>query len=169
MPRRRTTVPPEYLASLIHMRVIGGAVVVASCMVLTLLGLLWATRSASSALKQSTAVMNLIPAETTVAPGQGSPGPASQTQTVPPSPPPGVIAVGAYVQITGTAGAGLRFREQPGLEAPVLMLGAEAEVFRVEEGPQDADGYVWWYLVGPYDPARHGWAVANYLEVVQNP
>jgi hypothetical protein len=61
------------------------------------------------------------------------------------------------------------FREQPGLEAPVLLLGAEAEVFRVEQGPQDADGYVWWYLVGPYDPARLGWAVANYLEVVQNP
>ena len=77
--------------------------------------------------------------------------------------------VGAYVQITGTAGAGLRFREKPGLEAPVLLLGAEAEVFRVEEGPQEIDGYVWWYLVGPYNPARRGWAVANYLEIVQNP
>jgi hypothetical protein len=113
--------------------------------------------------------MNLIPAGTPAGLGQGTPGSASLTETVPPSPPPGEIAVGAYVQITGTSGAGLRFREQPGLEAPVLMLGAEAEVFKVEQGPQDADGYVWWYLVGPYDPARHGWAVANYLEVVQNP
>ena len=169
MPRRRTTVSPEFLASLINLRVIGGAFVVASCMLLTSLGLLWATRSSSSEIKQSTAVMNLIPAETPATPGGEAPGSASMTQTVPPSPPPGVIAVGAYVQITGTSGAGLRFREQPGLEAPVLMLGAEAEVFRVEEGPQDADGYVWWYLVGPYDPARRGWAVANYLEVVQNP
>ncbi len=77
--------------------------------------------------------------------------------------------MGAYVQITGTAGAGLRFRETPGLQAPVLLLGAEAEVFRVEEGPQEADGYVWWYLVGPYDETRRGWAVANYLETVQAP
>ncbi|OGO37909.1 MAG: hypothetical protein A2W35_07865 [Chloroflexi bacterium RBG_16_57_11] len=169
MPKRRTAVPPEYLASLINLRVIGGAFVVASCMLLTLLGLLWATRSASPAGIQSTAVMNLIPAETMAAPGRESPGSTGLTQTVPPSPPPGVIAVGAYVQIKGTAGSGLRFREQPGLEAPVLLLGAEAEVFQVKEGPQDADGYVWWYLVGPYDPARHGWAVANYLEVVQNP
>ena len=169
MPRRRTTVSPEFLASLINLRVIGGALVVASCLLLTTLGLLWASRSAGPVMIQSTAVMNLIPAETLATPGQESPGSASQTQTVPPSPPPGVIAVGAYVQITGTAGAGLRFREQPGLEAPVLMLGTEAEVFKVEQGPQDADGYVWWYLVGPYDPARLGWAVANYLEVVQNP
>src|SRR5512139_1091521 len=119
MPRRRTTVPPEFLSSLISLRVIGGALVVASCMLLTTLGLFWATRSPSSEIKQSTAVMNLIPAETQAAPGQEAPSAASLTQTVPPSPPPGVIAVGAYVQITGTAGAGLRFREQPGLEGPV--------------------------------------------------
>jgi hypothetical protein len=168
MPRRQT-VSPEFLASLINLRVIGGAVVVASCMLLTMLGLLWGTRSSSPVVEQSTAVMNLIPAESPTASGQVAPGSAILTQTVPPSPPPGVIAVGAYVQVTGTGGAGLRFREKPGLEAPVLMLGAEAEVFRVEEGPQEADGYVWWNLVGPYDPARHGWAVANYLEVVQNP
>ena len=169
MPRRRTEAPPQSLADLINLRVIGGALVVASCMLLTLLGLLWTTRSAGQAVKQSTAVMNLIPAATTPAPGQASPGSASQTQTVPPSPPPGVIAVGAYVQITGTGEIGLRFREQPSLGAPVLMLGAEAEVFHVDQGPQEADGYVWWHLVGPYDPARNGWAVANYLEVVQNP
>jgi hypothetical protein len=169
MARRRTRVPPQDLASLINLRVIGAAFVVASCMLATLLGLLWATRSSGAARRQSTAVMNLIPAGTTPAPGQASPGAASLTQTVPPSPLPGVIAVGAYVQITGTSGAGLRFREQPSLGSEVLLLGAEAEVFQVKDGPQEADGYVWWNLVGPYDPSRHGWAVANYLEVVQNP
>jgi hypothetical protein len=81
----------------------------------------------------------------------------------------GELAVGAYVQITGTAGAGLRLRERPALDAPMLLLGAEAEVFVVEQGPQEADGYVWWYLVGPYDADRRGWAVANYLQVVQKP
>lgn len=168
MPRRRRF-SPEIIASLINLRVIGAAFVVASCLLLSVLGLLWATRSNAPVVGQSTAVMNMIPAETPTIAGQTSLGSPNLTETAPPSPPPGVISVGAYVQITGTAGAGLRFRETPGLEAPVLLLGAEAEVFRVEEGPQEVDGYVWWYLVGPYDDTRRGWAVANYLEKVQDP
>lgn len=168
MSRRRADTF-ESLASLIDLRVIGGSVVIASCLLLTTLGLLWATRSPGPAAGQSTAVMNLIPADTPAAPEQPSPGSLSPTETVPLPPPPGEITVGAYVQISGTAGAGLRFRERPGLDAPVLLLGAEAEVFVVEQGPQEADGYVWWYLVGPYDAERRGWAVANYLQVVQKP
>jgi hypothetical protein len=168
MSRRRSS-SSEIPASLITLRVIGVAVVVASCLLLSTLGLFWATRSAGPIVGQSTAIMNMIPAETPTIPGETSASSPGLTQTAPPSPPPGVIAVGAYVQITGTAGTGLRFREQPGLEAPVLLLGAEAEVFRVQEGPQEVDGYTWWYLVGPYDEARRGWAVANYLEIVQNP
>jgi hypothetical protein len=39
----------------------------------------------------------------------------------------------------------------------------------VEDGPKDVDGFTWWYLVGPYDASRRGWAVSNYLSVVQNP
>lgn len=168
MPRRRL-LPPEILASLINLRVIGASLVVASCLLLATLGLLWVTRSTGPRVAQSTAVMNRIPAETPTPSGQPSTGSLNLTQTAPPSPPPGVVAIGAFVQITGTAGTGLRLRDQPSLGAPVLLLGAEAEVFRVEDGPQEADGYVWWYLVGPYDTARRGWAVANYLEIVQNP
>lgn len=168
MPRRRRP-SFESFARLINLRVIGAALVVASCLLLSTLGLLWATRSRGPVVGQSTAVMNMIPADTPIPAGAASAGSPSLTQTAPPSPPPGEIAVGAFVQITGTGGSGLRFREKPGLQAPVLLLGAEAEVFRVEEGPQEADGYVWWYLVGPYDETRRGWAVANYLENVQAP
>jgi len=50
-----------------------------------------------------------------------------------------------------------------------LLLGSEAEVFRVQDGPREVDGYTWWYLVGPFDETRRGWAVANYLQIVQNP
>jgi hypothetical protein len=49
------------------------------------------------------------------------------------------------------------------------MLGVEAEVFQVRDGPRDVDGYVWWFLVAPTDETRGGWAVSNYLAVVQNP
>ena len=47
--------------------------------------------------------------------------------------------------------------------------GAEEEIFLVADGPQQVDNYTWWYLVGPFDESRHGWAVANFLRVVQNP
>jgi hypothetical protein len=73
------------------------------------------------------------------------------------------------VQIIGTGGDGLRLRDQPGLDGKVLLLGSEAEVFRVQDGPREVDGYTWWYLVGPFDETRRGWAVANYLQIVQNP
>jgi hypothetical protein len=75
----------------------------------------------------------------------------------------------AYVQISGTGGDGLRLRVEPGLKSEVRILGAEDEVFEVKDGPREADGFTWWYLVGPYDQTRRGWAVSNYLQVVQNP
>jgi hypothetical protein len=51
----------------------------------------------------------------------------------------------------------------------VRILGAEEEIFLVIDGPQQADGYTWWNLEGPFDETRHGWAVSNFLRVVQNP
>jgi hypothetical protein len=80
-----------------------------------------------------------------------------------------VIALGAHVQILGTGGDGLRLRMEPGLGGQVRLLGSEAEVFRVDDGPVELDGYTWWYLVGPFNERRHGWAVSNFLAVVQNP
>ena len=77
--------------------------------------------------------------------------------------------VGAYVQVTGTGGDGLRLRDQPGLNGNVLLVASEAEVFRLEDGPVEMDGYTWWSLIGPFDETRRGWGVANYLEIIQNP
>lgn len=78
----------------------------------------------------------------------------------------GQIHVGGYVQISGTAGDGLRLRAGPGLTYSQLFLGYDDEVFAVKDGPNEADGYEWWYLVAPYDEDRSGWAAANYLTVV---
>jgi hypothetical protein len=147
--------------------------VVAFLLLAVSLILLLLTRPSQQALVPVTAVVTVIPAPTAVPPTPTSlpvqsPTPAS-TSDLPPSPPPGVIATGAYVQITGTAGDGLRLRTDPGLNADVRILGAEAEVFLVQDGPRQVDGYTWWYLVGPYDSTRRGWAVSNYLAVVQNP
>jgi hypothetical protein len=57
----------------------------------------------------------------------------------------------------------------PDLDSQVRLLGEESEIFRVQDGPSQKGDYTWWYLVGPYDEARRGWAVSNYLEVVQGP
>lgn len=117
-----------------------------------------------------TAALTVIPAPTstqqsfTPTPEEPTPNPEE-----PPPPPAGELTIGAFVKISGTEGAGLRLRINPGLDHEPLYLGLESEVFEIEDGPQEADGYVWWYLVAPFDPSRSGWAVSNYLEVIQEP
>jgi hypothetical protein len=73
------------------------------------------------------------------------------------------IQVGAYVQISGTEKDGLRLRAGPGTSYNQLFLGMEAEVFKVTDGPESANGFSWWYLVAPYDTSRSGWAASDYL------
>ena len=82
---------------------------------------------------------------------------------------PGEMGVGSYVQIVGTEGFGLNIRSNAGLDADVNFLGYDAEVFEVRDGPIEADGFVWWYLVTPVDEARTGWAAASFLSLVANP
>ena len=96
-----------------------------------------------------------------------SQGNAGQTST--PSPVPvGEMGIGAYVQIFGTGGEGLRLRSGPGTDNSPLFLGMEAEVFQIKDGPVQTGGFTWWYLVAPYDENRKGWAVQTYLSVITN-
>jgi hypothetical protein len=83
--------------------------------------------------------------------------------------PPGDFEIGSFVKVRGTDGAGLRLRSDPGHSSEPLFLGIEHEIFKIEAGPQEDDGYIWWFLVAPFDEGRKGWAVSNYLEVVQEP
>jgi hypothetical protein len=115
------------------------------------------------------------PADLTVIPGPTSTPDVQPTATLDPllvgtpTPEAGVIAIGGYVQISGTEGEGLRMRSAPGLDSELLFLGYDAEVFEVRDGPQEVDGYTWWYLVAPYDENRAGWAASDYLSVVPGP
>jgi hypothetical protein len=113
------------------------------------------------------AYLTLIPASTSTPIATLTPtlDPLAGTPTLPAN----IIAVGSYVQITGTGGDGLRLRSAPGLTSEQLFLGEDAEVFQVRDGPQEANGYIWWYLVAPYDESRAGWAAANFLAVVPPP
>lgn len=166
-------VPLRVLFRQINLWVIGGAICVALVLLAVTFGTLWWTRSAGKASFQATAVFNVIPYPTF------TPTPLTLTATptldpttdslIPPAPAPGIIIEGALVQISGTGGDGLRLRSIPGLDSKVLFLALEAEVFRVQDGPVEQDGYSWWYLVAPYDSTIGGWGVSNYMIVVQNP
>lgn len=89
----------------------------------------------------------------------------SPTSTPPPS--STQLEVGAFVAVSGTEGDGLRMRDGPSLEATIIRLAVENEVFQIEAGPQEQGGYIWWYVVNPYDPEVTGWVVSNYLRLVE--
>ncbi len=114
--------------------------------------------------------MTLLPPPTstpTYSPPTLTPVPPTPTASFTPA--PGQIALGVYVQIVGTGGEGLNLRAQPGLKSPSLFLGYDSEVFQITKGPQQADGYTWWYLTAPYDQARSGWAAQSFLSILQSP
>lgn len=99
----------------------------------------------------------------------------SVTPTITPSPTPtsifflpeGVIGVGAYVQVIGTEGAGLRMRADPGLDTAIKFTAMDAEVFLVIDGPVEIDGYTWWHLEAPYDQTRSGWSAGDFLTPIE--
>jgi hypothetical protein len=78
----------------------------------------------------------------------------------------GKIQIDIMVQITGTEGAGLRLRAEPGVSAAPIVLGKDGEEFLVKDGPSHKDGFNWWKLESQKDASRTGWAAADYLAVV---
>jgi hypothetical protein len=119
-----------------------------------------------------TSSVGFAPADLTVIPAPTGTSSAPPTPTIDPfaSPtPPAGIAVGNYVQITGTGGEGLRIRAEPGLDGAFQFLAYDSEVFIVKDGPREVDGYTWWYLTAPYDDTRTGWAAADFLTYVPAP
>ncbi len=159
------------LRNLITPWVVGGAATIAIILMCATVSLVWLTRPDAKVVGPATAVMQVItaPTSTPVAATPTATIPVETDAALPPAPLPGTFGVGAYVQISGTGGDGLRLRSAPGLDAPVRFLALESEVFRVQDGPREADGYTWWYLVAPYEESIQGWAVSNYLAVVQQP
>lgn len=124
-----------------------------------------------TAARPSTEV-GFAPADVTVIPAPTATSGAPPTPTADPfatATTPAGIGVGNYVQISGTNGEGLRIRSEPGLNGNPEFLGFDSEVFVVHDGPREADGYVWWYLVAPYDQNRAGWAAADFLTYIPSP
>jgi hypothetical protein len=78
------------------------------------------------------------------------------------------FSVGDLVEVYGTEGQGLRIRNAPSLSSVIDEIGLDNEVFKIEGGPIDADGYIWWFLVNPYDPSRQGWSVSDFLRTISH-
>lgn len=136
-----------------------------------LLTLITAISIGLTTTRQNTEV-GFAPADLTVIAAPTSTSSAPPTPTIDPFAPtaaPTGIAISNYVQITGTNGEGLRIRSDPGLNGNFEFLGYDSEVFIVQDGPREVDGFVWWYLVAPYDETRNGWAAADFLAYVPAP
>jgi hypothetical protein len=156
----------------INFWVLAGTAAIALGLLCVSLVLLLVVRPDAVPTSPATAVLYVIPfLSPTPPPATATPTPTQQGPegSLPPSPPPGEISVGSYVQISGTGGDGLRLRTEPGLEGEIKFLGLESEIFLVKAGPMPVDGYTWWFLIAPYDEAVQGWAVSNYLKIVENP
>jgi hypothetical protein len=166
---RRPTL--SYLRGFLNPWVILGSGILGAGLFAALLALGVILRPAPQPKSAPTAAVNVIvaPTITPILPTPTLNLTATPEAPLPPPPLPGVLAIGSYVQITGTGASGLRLRSQPGLEGTVDFIGLENEIFRITDGPNEADGYTWWYLTAPYDEKRHGWAASNYLTISQNP
>lgn len=148
--------------------ILGAFAVAVVLMVLSLVGTGLFAPPAAATPDLALAALTVIPASTGTPRVQSAPSAdallAGQTPAV-----PSEISVGTFVQIAGTEGEGLRVRSAPGLTSESNFLAYDEEVFEVRDGPQEADGYMWWYLAAPYDETRAGWAAANFLALVPPP
>jgi hypothetical protein len=164
--------PANMIKQVLNGKVLIAALVIASLLLCASLVYILVARPAAPVVipGPASAALTIIPAST------GTPRPLPPTltflpptPTLPPTPAPGEFGVNVYVQISNTGEEGLNIRAEPGLDAPVIFPGYDAEVFLITAGPQQADGYTWWYLTASYDTARVGWAAQDFLTVIPSP
>jgi hypothetical protein len=159
----------------INIKVVIGAIIFGLGIFAILVVILWSARAKTTAQTPATAILKVIDAPTQTPFGllptpTPTPTPLPSTSEEAPTPSgSGLIALGDYVQVSGTEGEGLRLHNNAGVGSKVNYVAIESEVFVVKDGPIEADGYIWWELEDPYTSNAVGWGVSNYLEVVPNP
>jgi hypothetical protein len=104
----------------------------------------------------------MLAIDSSATPGAGA-EPEAGTRLAP------TVAVGDYVQVTGTGGYGLSLRSGPGENYTRMDVAMEGEVFIVVDGPAVGGGSEWWKIRDHEDEAREWWAVASFLEPVAHP
>ena len=147
--------------------ILGAFGIAGTLLLITLITIGWTSPRFSPNVGFAPADLTMIPAPTHTP--QFVPTPTVDPLIGTPTLQANTIGIGGYVQISGTEGDGLRIRATAGLNGETVFRGEESEVFVVQDGPQEVDGYTWWYLSTPYDETRIGWAVADFLAVVPSP
>lgn len=130
-------------------------------------GLLLGLRLTAGGAPAAPPALTVVPRPTVTATATALPTqlPTAQATEQPLSgPSAGPVAAGMLVEVVGTGSDGLRLREAPGLQSATNLVAVENEVFEVRDGPSQADGRTWWYLVNPYDNSKYGWGVEEYLQ-----
>ena len=156
------------MKTILNGKVVLAALLLAGFLSCASLVYIFVAKPASSGAASLNSGMTVIPAPSS------TPRPLPPTLTpIPPTPAatstpaPGEIAVGVYVQPT-TGGVGLRVHTDPKLDSP-FFSAFDSEVFLVSDGPQQGDGYVFWYLTASYDSKRAGWAAQDFLIAIPKP
>ena len=159
------------MKNILNGKVLVAALVIASVLLCISLIYILVKRPAATApdLTPASAILTIIPAPTSTQhplPPRLSPIPPTPVSS--PTPAAGEIAVGVYVQVATGVDA-LNLRAEPGLSTAPLSLAFASEVFLVTNGPEQTDGYTWWYLTASYDTSRAGWAAQDFLTAIPSP
>lgn len=80
---------------------------------------------------------------------------------------PGSLGLGTRIEVIGTGGVGVSIRAEANTSGERLEVAAEGDTLLIVGGPEEADGYTWWFLRDESNPAREGWAVSDYLLPVE--
>lgn len=75
---------------------------------------------------------------------------------------PTEITVGGYVKVIGAEADQLSYRSGPGMNYARLKLVKDRAILKVLDGPEEADGYIWWRLED--EDGDIGWAAEKWLE-----
>lgn len=70
-----------------------------------------------------------------------------------------------WMKVSDTGALGLRSRSGPGLNYETTGVFDEGAELRVIDGPQEADGIVWWKLES--ESGVTGWAAGNFLKPIE--
>jgi len=154
------------LQQLLSPRVMLGALGLAAFLLLLTFGWILFAAPKPPQPAEFISVLTVLPAPTGMPRTLATATPASAQL---PTPVLGQVSVSGYVQISGTEGQGLKIRAAPGLAGEFLFLAYDTEIFRVQDGPQEKDGHIWWQIVSNYDETRAGWAAADFLTAIAAP
>jgi cytoskeletal protein RodZ len=158
--RRRVTLPPWALLAILV------AIIIALCVGLVLVVRAIRGNGDETPTPAPTATRTATETPTTRPPAATEGAPATATVPLPigtpeATSPPTEIEPGVQVTVQGTQGQGLNLRAQATTSARIIVNAREGTVLTVVEGPEEADGYVWWKLRTP--GGEEGWGAARWL------